>query len=164
MLKSLTEFFNVEQTLIATDMYTGFLESSMLDMTNGEFLLEVVAYWSPTLKIAVNSSQTETNFKYSPYIKVYVGNNPNNCEKLARINLKEMKYEEHYKDSNRVKNWKLTNGEKRELNELMDKRIKGRNITVWESIKIAISVEAKISIEEVEAMFPDGHPDFTQLK
>lgn len=105
------------------------------------------------------------NFYKSPYIKVFIGSNPNTSPKIARINLKNLTYEHHNKDSSTQKSWELSSKEKKNLNAIMaknSKKYKGK--TVWEETIIVLSNECKQPISYYEKMFPDGCPDFTQLK
>lgn len=113
--------------------------------------------------IAVNSSSKETNIAKDPYIKVFTGgSNPNNCEKLARINLRNMSYVIHYKDSTHPKKWELNNKEKDQLNKIMKTpgNIKG---TIWDDVIYYMALEFNMTPEYYYKMFPEGCPDFRKL-
>ena len=117
------------------------------------------------ISFGVYHSSTETNFSKSPYIKVFIGGNPNTSPKLARIDITNMEYVIHYKDSSTQKHWELSSKEKKFLNKKMDedsKKYKGKSI--WDETLITLAKECGKPEDYYSKMFPDGRPDFTKLK
>lgn len=82
-----------------------------------QYLTEETIVRSDTLNVQINAT-ANTNFKYDPYIKVYVGP-VKKTDEVSRIYLKDATYVKDHKGKKCVE---LSSSQLKELNDLMHKK------------------------------------------
>ena len=127
-----------------------------------KILNEIKVYQDDEITITVDGSgSTDRNFDKKPYLK-YIKGKLHSDEKIRISFDGDPEYIIHNNEK-----YKLSSKEKKELNEIMDKKStkEFNGLSVWEAIKAAtIRVSKNINEKDKERINNIEKPDFRKLK